>query len=178
MIQVDFPLFFIIIPVFIILSWVFFREKMGFTPPNPFIEPFTHTPTSIKIIFIFRIIFIVLITSLLAGTHWMSKGYTEKKELSLTTIILDISRSMLAEDIKPSRISVAKNALSGFLMNIKDRETNLIIFSGKPFLLVSHSTDTFGIIQLLNMITPYSILQEKPGLSGTNIGDALLLAIS
>ena len=48
---------------------------------------------------------------------------------------------MLAEDVKPSRIITAKSAIKKFLLDIKNTEINLIIFSGKPFLLASNSHD-------------------------------------
>ena len=106
---------------------------------------------------------------MLASVNILTHGYVDRPIEPLTTIVFDVSRSMLAEDVLPSRIAVAKNALGDFLLGAKNRKINLIIFSGKPFLLVSHSSDTAGMLRLVRSITPYSILQEKPGLSGTNI---------
>lgn len=52
----------------------------------------------------------------------------------------------------------------------------MVIFAGKPFLSISKSDDITGMLRFIEHIHPSMILQEKPGLSGTNIGDALLLA--
>lgn len=93
-------------------------------------------------------------------------------------IVLDISRSMLAEDIIPNRISHAKNILQSFVSENPHLHFGLILFAGKPFLSVAHSSDSSGIRHFIQGISPQYILQEKPGLSGTNIGDAILLANS
>lgn len=91
-------------------------------------------------------------------------------------IVLDISRSMLAEDIIPNRISHAKNILQSFISENSHLNFGLILFAGKPFLSIAQSSDSSGIRHFIQNISPQYILQEKPGLSGTNIGDALLLA--
>ncbi len=77
-------------------------------------------------------------------------------------IVFDISRSMLAEDISPNRMAVAKNAIKSFIAERKDDKLALIIFSGKAFLVVAPSTDKAGIEAFVENITPEYILQEKP----------------
>jgi Ca-activated chloride channel homolog len=91
-------------------------------------------------------------------------------------IVFDISLSMLAEDVAPNRITVAKNVIRNFISTRTGDRIGLIIFSGKPFVSVPFSTDYRGISSIISGLSPYLIRQEIPGLSGTNIGDALLLA--
>ncbi len=92
-------------------------------------------------------------------------------------IVLDISRSMLAEDVLPNRINKAKEVLTSFVHNRSFDRISLIIFAGKPFLFSPLSFDQKWLLQVLSRIWTESIRQELPGLSGTNIWDALLLAI-
>lgn len=74
------------------------------------------------------------------GTIAMSitKKIPEKNTIM---IVFDISRSMLAEDISPNRMAVAKNTIKSFIAERKDDKLSLIIFSGKAFLVVAPSTD-------------------------------------
>lgn len=90
-------------------------------------------------------------------------------------IVFDISLSMLAEDIYPSRIEVARNVIRNFVLSRSNDRIGLIIFAGKPFVSIPFSTDYNGIMNIINGLSPHLIRQDLPGLSGTNIGDALLL---
>ena len=91
-------------------------------------------------------------------------------------IVFDISLSMLAEDISPSRILIAKSVVRDFISERQSDRIGLIIFAGKPFVSVPFSTDYSGISSIVSGLSPDLIRQDLPGLSGTNIGDALLLA--
>jgi Ca-activated chloride channel homolog len=74
-------------------------------------------------------------------------------------IVLDLSRSMLAEDLKPNRFEAAKDRIG------------IVIFAEKVFTLLPLSTD-------LNLINKM-VAQIKLGAlgDGTNIGDALALGV-
>ncbi len=65
-------------------------------------------------------------------------------------IVFDISLSMLAEDIQPSRIEVAKTIIKNFIRSRTDDRIGLIIFAGKPFIQSSFSTDYRGIINIVD----------------------------
>ena len=83
---------------------------------------------------------------------------------------------MIAEDIAPNRITVAKNVLNNFIQNREDATFSVILFAGKPFTVIKNSMDISGITHFIESITSEYIQQDKAELSGTNIGDALLLA--
>ncbi len=90
--------------------------------------------------------------------------------------VLDLSKSMLAEDITPNRINAGKRVLSNFISNRQDDRIGLIGFSGKPFVFSPLTFDHIGLLSIVSDMTVDSIKQEIPGFSGTAIGDALLLA--
>lgn len=92
-------------------------------------------------------------------------------------IVFDISLSMLAEDMIPNRLEVAKGVIKNFITSRNQDQIGLIIFAGKPFVSVPFSTDYSGIKNIISGLSPYLIRQDLPGLSGTNIWDALTLAI-
>ncbi len=100
-------------------------------------------------------------------------GYADnKKEVNDIFFVVDISRSMLAEDFKPNRLEVAKKKIEEFIkLRPKDR-IGIIMFSEKAFTLLPLTTDTKLILEMIKHI--------KVGLfgGGTNIGDALGLGVA
>lgn len=109
-----------------------------------------------------RCLIIFFLLAIIGNIKWQYIKTESKPEPHLTTIILDISRSMLAEDITPNRMTVAKNALKNFVESRKDDHFTLIIFAGKAFTVISHSNDQAGILQFLESIHTDYIMQAKP----------------
>lgn len=85
-------------------------------------------------------------------------------------IVLDLSRSMMAEDLKPNRFEAAKQKIQEFVALFPKDRIGIVIFAEKVFTLLPLSTD-------LNLINKM-VGQIKLGAlgDGTNIGDALALA--
>ncbi len=90
--------------------------------------------------------------------------------------VLDLSKSMLAEDILPNRLEVAKRVIAEFVAKREGDRFGLVAFAGKPFLLSPASPSKTAFSEILLRTTTDSIRQEIPGLSGTAMGDGLLLA--
>ncbi len=94
------------------------------------------------------------------------------KEVNDIFLVIDVSRSMLAEDLSPNRLEVAKKKLREFAaLRPKDR-IGIIVFSEKVFTLLPLTTDANLINKVMGQI---SVGQLG---SGTNIGDALGLAVA
>jgi Ca-activated chloride channel family protein len=103
----------------------------------------------------------------------MSKSYSpSSRQVNDIILTVDVSRSMLAEDLHPNRLEVAKRKLREFAkLRVTDR-IGLIIFSEKIFTLLPLSTDP----ELLDKVLA-DINIGYLG-SGTNIGDALGLSVA
>ena len=56
-------------------------------------------------------------------------------------ILLDVSRSMQAEDIKPNRLEKAKYQISNLIQKLRGDRTGLIIFSGEAYIQFPLTTD-------------------------------------
>lgn len=152
-----------------------FRERIWYKIPNALFIKHLKTPPSVYLLWIIRTILVFLLIGIVAWPYMIKLEKVAKQPSSQILILLDISRSMLAEDIEPNRLSAAKRTLADFIRERKTDRIWLIIFAGKPILAIPFSSDYRGIIAFLENITPEYIHQEKDGLSGTNIGDALLL---
>ncbi len=87
-------------------------------------------------------------------------------------LVVDVSRSMLAQDLKPDRLEVAKEKLAEFAKMRPNDRIGIILFSEKVFTLLPLTTDSSIITKFMGDISV-----GRLG-SGTNIGDALALAVA
>ncbi len=89
-------------------------------------------------------------------------------------ICLDVSKSMLAEDVVPNRLERAKTEIDTLLGLMDDgQQVGLTAFAGKASVMCPMTTD-FGFLRLiLQEVQPTSV-----GLGGTRIGEAIQKAVS
>lgn len=87
-------------------------------------------------------------------------------------IVLDLSRSMMADDLKPNRFIVAKQKVQEFVSLFPKDRIGVVIFAERVFTLVPLSTD----LNLINKMVAKLELGTFLG-DGTNIGDAIALAV-
>lgn len=92
-------------------------------------------------------------------------------------LALDVSGSMLAEDLTPNRMEAAKESLLLFLENRKDDRLGVVVFAGKAFTQTPLTFDGQILREYLNQTTTETIDQRVRGLSGTAVGDAILAGV-
>lgn len=83
-------------------------------------------------------------------------------------IALDVSKSMLARDIKPDRLERAKQILSKLIDKLKDDRIGIVVFAGRAYLQMPLTTDHAAAKMYLSSATPAVVPTQ-----GTVIGDAL-----
>ncbi len=93
-------------------------------------------------------------------------------EVNDIVLCIDVSRSMLAEDIKPNRLEVAKERIREFARLRPTDRIAIVIFSEKVFTLLPLTTDPALVDQVLAEISIGYLG------SGTNIGDGLALSVA
>lgn len=125
---------------------------------------------------LFAALAVIAMAAVLADPRHPFVREVEQKEGTDIVFVLDISKSMLAEDLLPNRIEVAKKVIADFVSKREGDRFGLVIFAGKPFLLSPLTSDLEAYSAILSKVTTDSVRQEIPGLSGTNIGEGLLLA--
>lgn len=86
-------------------------------------------------------------------------------------ICLDVSRSMLAQDVKPDRLERAKQDIRDLIAALPGDRVGLIVFAGKPVLKCPLTID-YGFYRLV--LDDVSVTSAPLG--GTNIGDAIRMA--
>lgn len=88
-------------------------------------------------------------------------------------VALDVSNSMLAEDVAPNRLDRAKQMLSKLMDNMVDDKVGLIVFAGEAFTQIPITCDYVSAKMFLNNITPNLISTQ-----GTAIGAALQTSLA
>jgi len=107
----------------------------------------------------------------LSGPRFGSKLVSIKKHGVDVIIAVDVSKSMLAEDIKLNRLEKAKLELRSLIDNLSGNRIGLIAFAGKPFLQCPLTLDTSAAKIFLDSITTNLI-----PVPGTAIAEAIALA--
>ena len=112
--------------------------------------------------------FMVLV---LARPQFGSKMETIKRQGVETVIALDISNSMLAEDVAPSRLEKSKNVVSKLVDSFTDDKIGLIVFAGEAYIQLPITNDFISAKMFLESIDP-SLIERQ----GTNIKAAIDMA--
>ena len=123
--------------------------------------------------FCLLIVAFVLLIIAAARPQYGQKENTVKRQGIEVMVALDISNSMLAEDVAPNRLDRAKQMLSKMIDNMVDDKVGLVVFAGEAFTQLPITCDYVSAKMFLNTITP-NLIQTQ----GTAIGTALQTAIS
>jgi Ca-activated chloride channel homolog len=123
----------------------------------------------------YKIILQLIVFSLMviAAAQPHVAGKVQKKMVrgSDVMICLDVSNSMMAEDIKPNRLIRARQSLSALIRQFDTEQVGLIVFAGEAYIQVPLTIDKSAAVMLLNNINPGDISYQ-----GTAIADAIALA--
>jgi Ca-activated chloride channel homolog len=117
-------------------------------------------------------LFLLAIAALCVGVARPQRTTLVPKDRATVILVVDVSRSMEARDVKPSRIGAATAAVRVFLDKVPDRvQVGLIAFAGDPAVAAPPTADHGLVREALDT------LQWYPSFGGTAIGDALAEAV-
>jgi Ca-activated chloride channel family protein len=120
--------------------------------------------------------FVLLLCAVLSGIIMLarpqfgSKIEDVKKQGVEVIIALDVSNSMLAEDIQPDRLTRAKQAISRLVDDLDNDKIGLIVFAGDAYIQIPITTDYISAKMFLSAINPNTVPKQ-----GTAIGAAINL---
>ena len=101
------------------------------------------------------------ITLALARPQWGSKNRTSKPSGIDLIIALDVSKSMLARDVRPNRLERVKLSISNLIGNLRGDRVGLITFAGNAFLQCPLTLDHQAFLNTLSNVEVGSI--KSPG---------------
>ncbi len=120
--------------------------------------------------------FLLIITALTlciigaANIRKPAKGNTGNRAGIDVMIALDVSNSMLAQDIKPNRLERAKQVISSIIDKMGNNRMGMVVFAGQAFLQMPLTTDLAAAKLYVSNASPDAVPAQ-----GTVIGDALRL---
>lgn len=160
------------IVIFLLVLWWKKRTQRKFTNLNllhklaPDSSVFKST---LKLIMLLLGITFLIIS--LANPKMGTKLKTVKREGVDVVFALDVSKSMLAEDIAPNRLEKAKQIISKIIDNLGSDRVGIIIYAGNSYPLLPITTDHAAANMFLQNASPDMVSSQ-----GTDINGALELA--
>jgi Ca-activated chloride channel family protein len=162
----------LVIPV--LISWYLSRQRRGARAVEAFV-----TPTLLRSVAPRRpgwrrhapmLVFAIAIAVLIVAAARPQRTVAEPVDSAAIMLENDISSSMAATDVHPSRLAAAQRAAERFVAGVPSAvEIGQIEFARRPILLQSPTTD--------HSLTQAAIAQLRTGGGGTAIGDAILTAL-
>ena len=122
----------------------------------------------------FSIVLLALTLLIIAAARpqFGQSEHKEKRQGIEAIVALDISNSMLAEDVAPNRLDRAKQMRSKLMDNMVNDKVGLVVFAGDAFVQLPITCDYVSAKMFLNTIKPDLIKTQ-----GTAIGQALNTSI-
>ena len=90
----------------------------------------------------------------LAGPQWGIEITEAQGNFAQTVIAVDVSASMRAQDVKPTRLSNAKRMLQMLVTHLKEDRLGIIAFTSKAFIQCPITTDTDALNYFISSLQP------------------------
>ena len=107
----------------------------------------------------------------LAGPQWGIEIQEAQGNFAQTVIAVDVSASMRAQDVKPSRLANAKRMLQMLVTHLKEERIGIIAFTSKAFIQCPITTDTDALNYFINSLQP-----DMLPVAGTSLAAPVQLA--
>lgn len=121
--------------------------------------------------FVLLLTALALIILMIARPQFGTKINREKRTGIETIIAMDISNSMLAEDVTPSRLDRSKMMVENLVDHFTNDKIGLIVFAGDAFIQLPITSDYVSAKMFLSSITPSMI-----AIQGTDIAKAITMS--
>lgn len=175
-------LFLLLLLIPYIVWYILKRKKSEATLQVSDTRVYAHAPKSYKLYllhapFILRIIAIAMIIIVLARPQTTNNWQNTEVEGIDIMLVMDVSTSMLAEDLKPNRLEAAKEVASEFINGRPNDNIGLTIFAGESFTQCPLTVDHSVLLNLFNNIS-CDIAQRGLIQDGTAIGMGIANAVT
>ena len=95
-----------------------------------------------------------LIIIAIAGPSWSKITQPAHRNLASRTIVIDLSLSMYAQDIGPSRLERARSAVAELLQQETQHQTGLVVFAGDAYVVAPLTFDRNTLLSMLEILDP------------------------
>lgn len=168
---------FLLIPILLFIFWQYFnwrRKALLKWGDSTVISKLTETISPSKIVwkFTLRMLSFIFLILALINPQVGTKLEEVKRKGSELMICLDVSNSMLAQDLQPNRLEMAKRALSQMVDKLQGDKIGIIVFAGNAYTQLPITSDYAAAKMFLNTINTHLVPTQ-----GTAIGTAIKLAL-
>ncbi len=164
-----FLLVFLILPAYL---WFFWRKKqmLGLLAESSLLPAINTSVSRSKQIFkaVLLVAGFAAVVFALTRPAWNPKPREIKRKGRDVVILLDVSRSMLAEDIKPNRLERAKIAIKDLMEKLQGDRIGIVTFAGNSSVKCPLTQDYAFVQMAIDRLAPESTTR-----GGTNVGDAI-----
>lgn len=115
---------------------------------------------------------LVFLALALARPQFGTRVETVRRRGQDVLVAVDLSRSMLAEDVTPSRLDRARLAILRLIQGLDGDRIGLVAFAGDAFVQSPLTADYTAAAMFLNAMTP-----EMMPIQGTDLGEALRISL-
>ena len=165
-----------VIPVLAVIRWLMVRQQKKrlrqFGDPDLVKELMPDVSRFRPLVkFCLLLMALSLLIVMLARPQFGTKISHEKRTGIETIIAMDISNSMLAEDVTPSRLDRAKMMVENLVDHFTNDKIGLIVFAGDAFIQLPITSDYVSAKMFLSSIDPSMMATQ-----GTDIATAISMA--
>ena len=164
------------IPFLILLFLLFLQWKKGIAKKigdERLVSLLTRNYSPKKVCIKFTMIMLAFASITMASMNLQKQGKTEniKRKGVDVMLVLDVSKSMLAEDVKPNRLEKAKQLLSLLINKLENDRIGLVLFAGRAYMQMPLTTDHSAAKMYIQNASPNVVPTQ-----GTVIAEALTMA--
>ena len=163
----------LLVALFIYSQWRNYKRQTQWGSKNMFLR-LVNGLSIYRVItkFFLQLIALALLIFLLAQPQYgLSSGKPIKKQGIEVIFALDVSQSMLAQDVQPSRLERSKLLISTLAERMPNNKIGLNIFAGEAYPILPLTNDLVSANLFLDQIST-----DMVSLQGTNLGAAIRLA--
>ena len=173
------PLYFLLLLLLIpMIGWYIWKlRKSQASLQVSSSQGFDKAPVSYKVYlrhlpFVFRVLCVIFLIIALARPQSTDNWQNSTTEGIDIVLVIDLSTSMLAEDLKPNRVEAAKEVAMSFITGRPNDNIGLVTFARESFTMCPLTIDHVVLLNLLKDVQP-GMIED-----GTAIGHGLATAVS
>jgi Ca-activated chloride channel family protein len=150
------PEWFLALPAALVLAWAWWRARAGLGPWRRVVDPalldalVVRAPAaSARLALGLGVAVLTLVCAALAGPSWRTQPVALQRDAGARVVVLDLSPSMNAVDLAPSRLERAREAAADLLRDAPGAQVGLIVFGGDAFSVAPLTSDPATLLHLL-----------------------------
>ncbi len=162
-----------VLAAFVLASWRRRGRMRAFGEPALVAKLFTNLSPGLRLAKrAFLLTAVTLIVVALAQPHFAKRETVVERRGTDVLIAIDVSNSMLAKDVAPSRLEKAKLELSGVVDRLKGDRIGVVAFAGEAFIQCPLTLDRGAVKLFLSTVNPNLV-----SVQGTSISRAIDTAV-